>query len=212
MPELRIYFSDFFDISPATMRAYGAFDVSLINDLPMFIDPFLLFNSEKPEYRALHEGMIKYLKFLRDKSIGSELDAGSMYAWYIFKEVRQNWLGFSLSGNRGHGLGTDFAIALHKNFNTAFEDFGEEEIPESPHFEKLTLFDEGVGKDNVSDFTTNLIKKYLLEYTQEFARQHISPELTNDFAGAFLFEWQQDYERGGHHPAGLYGLYPAGSG
>ena len=182
MPELRIYFSDFFDVTPARMRSYGAFDVSLINDLPMFIDPFLLFNSAKPAYRTLHAEMIKYLKFLRDKAISSELDAGRMYAWYVFKEVRQNWLGFSLSGNRGHGLGPKFARALHRNFNNTFKDFGEEEVPESPHFEKLTLFNTGVGKDNVSDFTTNLIKKYLLEYTEAFARKHISPTLTDDFA------------------------------
>jgi hypothetical protein len=182
MQELRIYFSDFFDVSRQTIKDYGAFDVSLINDLPMFIDPFLLFNSDNPEYQALHHEMIKYLKFLRDKSIGSALDEGRMRAWYVFKEVKQNWLGFSLSGNRGHGLAKTFAIALHENFNTAFKDFGEEDIPESPHFEKLTLFDEGVGRDNVSDFTTNLIKKFLLEYTQDFARQHIDPALTKNFA------------------------------
>jgi hypothetical protein len=181
MAKLRIYFSDFFGVSRKTMREYGVFDVSLVNDLPMFIDPFLLFNSDKPEYQALHAEMIKYLKFLRDKSIGSELDDGSMYAWYMFKEVKQNWLGFSLSGNNGRGLGRDFAIALHNNFNSAFKNFGEEEVPESPHFEKLTLFDSGVGKDNVSDFTTNLIKNYLLDYTQEFTRQHIDRSLTKHF-------------------------------
>jgi hypothetical protein len=184
MEQVRIYFSDFFDVGRETMRAYGVFDVSLINDLPMCIDPFLLFNSGKPEYRALHDEMIRYLMFLRDKSIASELDKGSMYAWYIFKEVKQNWLGFSLSGNRGRGLGPDFAVALHRIFNTTFKDFGEEKIPDSPHFEKLTLFDSGVGKDNVSDFTTNLIKKYLLDYTQEFTSQHINPALTKEFAVA----------------------------
>ena len=193
MQKLRIYFSDFFDVSRQTMKDYGAFDVSLINDLPMFIDPFLLFNSEKAEYQTLHGEMIKYLKFLRDKSIGSALDEGRMRAWYFFKEVKHNWLGFSLSGNRGHGLAEKFAIALHKNFNTAFTDFGEEDIPESPHFEKLTLFDEGVGRDNVSDFTTNLIKKFLLEYTQEFASQHIDPALIKTFAvGRAYFNYKTE--------------------
>src|SRR2546430_15781989 len=121
------------------MRAYGVFDVSLINDLPMFIDPFLLFNSDNPDYQELHDEMIKYLEFLKGKSNDSDLDKGSMQAWFIFKEIKQNWLGFSLYGNRGHGLGRDFAVALHRNFNTTFKDFGEEEVPESPHFEKLTL-------------------------------------------------------------------------
>ena len=60
MRKLPIYFSDFFGVSRETMRAYGAFDVSLINDLPMFIDPFLLFNSDNPEYQKLHDEMIKY--------------------------------------------------------------------------------------------------------------------------------------------------------
>jgi hypothetical protein len=154
----------------------------LINDLPMFIDPFLLFNSEKPEYQELHDEMIEYLEFLKGKSIGSELDEGSMRAWFVFKEVKQNWLGFCLSGNTGRGLGPDFAIALHRNFNTTFKNFGEEDVAESSHFEKLTLFESGVGRDNVSDFTTNLIKKYLLEYTQEFARQYVEPALIKTFA------------------------------
>jgi hypothetical protein len=34
----------------------------------------------------------------------------------------------------------------------------------------------GVGRDNISDFTANLIKEYLLDYTQRFCLQHISPE------------------------------------
>jgi hypothetical protein len=182
MRKIPIYFSDFFGVSRDVMRAYGAFDVSLINDLPMFIDPFLLFNSVKREYRGLHAEMIKYVEFLKRKSTDSSLEAGSMYAWFIFKEVKQNWLGFCLSGNSGNGLGPDFARALHANFSTTFGDFGEEKVARSPHFEKLTLFDSGVGRDHVSDFTTNLIKKYLLEYTQAFARQYIDPAQTKSFA------------------------------
>jgi len=52
------FFSDYFDIDPDTLDGYGAFNVSIINDLPLFIDPFLLFNSEKEEYRALHDSII----------------------------------------------------------------------------------------------------------------------------------------------------------
>lgn len=65
-PETSIYFSDVFGVAPAALEDYGAFDVSLVNDLPLFIDPFLLFNSEKMEYRALHDQIIRYVRFLRD--------------------------------------------------------------------------------------------------------------------------------------------------
>lgn len=66
---MRVYFSDFFEIDPEIIEKYGAFNVSLLNDLPLFIDPFLLFNSKKKKYQELHENMLQYLRFLRDKSI-----------------------------------------------------------------------------------------------------------------------------------------------
>ena len=65
---VQIYFSDFFSVAPSTLDEYGAFSVSLINDLPVFIDPFLIFNSRKPEYQQLHQDIIRYVRFLRDKA------------------------------------------------------------------------------------------------------------------------------------------------
>lgn len=38
------FFSDYFGLDPNRLDDYGAFNVSIINDLPLFIDPFLLFN------------------------------------------------------------------------------------------------------------------------------------------------------------------------
>lgn len=52
--EGEIYFSDIFKVDPETLEGHGAFDISLLTDLPLFLDPFLLFNSKKPEYQALH--------------------------------------------------------------------------------------------------------------------------------------------------------------
>ena len=63
-----IYFSDFFEVDKETLESYGAFNVSLVNDLPLFIDPFLLFDSTNSVYQGLHEQIIGYLKFLRDVS------------------------------------------------------------------------------------------------------------------------------------------------
>jgi hypothetical protein len=39
-----VYFSDFFGVSAATIQKFGAFNISLVADLPLSIDPFLLFN------------------------------------------------------------------------------------------------------------------------------------------------------------------------
>lgn len=172
---MKVFFSDFFDVSPERMKAYGTFNISLINDLPVFIDPFLLFSSPKPEYQALHDQMIDYLAFLRDLSQEGTVDDGMMKHLFQFPEVRENWLGFSLAGNRGAGPGRKFAKTLNIGLARLFTDVGQEQVTLGNHLEKLCLIQERVGKDNISDFTTNLIKGYLCEYTQTFAKAHIDP-------------------------------------
>lgn len=57
--EPSIYFSDVFGIDPKIIEEYGAFNLALVNDLPLFVDPFLLYDSENPVYRGLHNGIIK---------------------------------------------------------------------------------------------------------------------------------------------------------
>ena len=39
---MKIYFSDFFDVDEDIIEGYGAVNISLINDLPLFIDPCCL--------------------------------------------------------------------------------------------------------------------------------------------------------------------------
>jgi len=122
------------------------------------------------------------MRFLKAISAEGMIAPPLLDAWFTFPEVKQNWLGFSREGNRGHGLGRDFARALHNNLHTVFRDFGEETVTRSSHIEKLCLIRDGVGRDNLSDFTTNLIKKFLAEYTQTFARENIDPKLLATFA------------------------------
>jgi len=170
------FFSDHFQIDPTVLESYGVVNISLMSDLPLFIDPFLLFNSKKPKYRALHDDIIRYLLFLRDKAAGGVIDPALLKAWYCFPEIRQTWLGFSKFGNSGSGLGLDFARALHHNLHALFPGFGQEQITKGTHLEKVCLVRDKVGRDNISDFTTNLIKLYLCELTERFAKLHLLPE------------------------------------
>jgi hypothetical protein len=177
---MELYFSQFFDVNPEALEAHGAFNISVVSDLPLFVDPFLLFNSANPDYQELHQEILRYLRFLRDQAL-PDLDDGLIDDWYRFKEVKQNWLGFTLFGNEGGGLGTVFAVALHEALGDILSNFGEETITRGSHLEKLCLIKPGIGRDNISDFTTNLIKGYLLAYTQDFAQRYLAPEQCETF-------------------------------
>lgn len=174
---MKVYFSDVFRVSEKALDKYGAFNISLVTDLPLFIDPFLLFNSRKKAYQALHEQMLEYLAFIRDEATAGNVSDGLLKVWLTFSEVKQNWLGFTQAGNSGRGLGQKFARALRANLQKVFTNFGNETVTKASHLEKLCLIESNVGRDMISDFTTNLIKGYLLNYTQAFAQKHIDPSL-----------------------------------
>lgn len=179
----KVYFSDIFGVKHSIVKKYGALDISLVCDNPAFVDPFLIFANSK--YRHLHDSIINYLKFLRDLSLkrqGLNLTSGEFNHYYKFPEVKQAWLGYSVSGNIGRGLNKDFGYSLYENLHKIFSKFGEEDITESSHLEKLCLIEEGIGVDKISDFTLNLIQKFLLEYTQEFAVEHLDKKFLSEFA------------------------------
>ena len=177
LKDVLVYFSDYFGVDEEIIEEYGAINISLISDLPLFIDPFLLFNSEDPEYQQIHREMIDYLHFLQKQAqLTPSLTSGMRKHWFNFSEVKQTWLGFSESGNSGRGMGIEFAEGLYSGLNTIFKDFAQTSITQSPHMEKLCLISPHVGRDKISDFTTNFAKRYLLEYTQRFAKAYLKPE------------------------------------
>lgn len=189
-----IYFTDYFGVSEDQLESCGAFNISLVTDLPLFIDPFLLFNSENPDYQALHDDIIRYLRFLRTKSEKGSISQALIKAWYCFSEVKQNWFGFCEDGNTGRGLGNGFAKALDLNLIHVFQNFGKEQITIGSHLEKLCLIRSGVGRDMISDFTTNLIKDYLLTYTSNFAKEFISSDYVKIVSVSRAY-FSYEYER-----------------
>lgn len=183
MSNNRIYFSDFYGISRSVIEEYGAMDISLHNDIPLFIDPFLIFCSEEQQCQDMHADIITYLKYLRDLSVDNpNLSIHELKYLYCFPEVKQTYLGFCRNGNAGSGLGLGFARALHAGLKDIFRNFGEETVTKGHHIEKVCLLRSGVGRDNISDFITNLIKPYLLEYTQAFSKKYLSSSQCKTFS------------------------------
>ena len=181
MSKFKLLFSEYFDIDESILDNYGALNICISSDLPLFIDPFLLFASEKPEYKELHDKVVKHLLLLKDYATENGGKAVNINL-FKFPEIKQNWLGLAEYGNEGKGLGKRFATGAIIAFNGFYNSFGQEEITDETHIEKLTLLNSGVGKDFISDFTTNLIQEYLLEFTQNFAEKYLDESQLKEFS------------------------------
>ena len=91
-----MYFSDVFGISNDVLAKENVFDISLVSDLPLFIDPFLIFDSDTPRYQKLHKDIVRYVSFIRDKLIAGAVTTSQLEEWLHFPEIPNNWLGYSL--------------------------------------------------------------------------------------------------------------------
>ena len=171
-------FSDYFKISKNVMDENGIYDISIVSDTPVFIDPFLLYISNKLEYQNAHEQIMKYLLFLCKKVKTNENYKSLKKKYFYFKEPKQNWFGFSEYGNSGRGLNKDFADKFYINLKKHLSYIEDENFS---HFEELIIFEEGFGKDSVSDFTPKLILPFLLDLTEKFAKNYIDESLCNRF-------------------------------
>ena len=176
---IKLLFSEYFEIDGLVVDDYGALNICIDTDLPLFIDPFLLFSSEKPEYVEIHDRVVNHLIALKELAIS---DSNVDSKLFQFPEIKQNWLGWCKWGNNGRGLGPKFALSLIKAFNGFYSNFGEETISSSSHIEKLTLVGAGIGRDFISDFTTNIMFEFLLEYTQEFALKYLREDQRKEFS------------------------------
>jgi hypothetical protein len=86
------FFNEYFGVTTDQVDDYSAFNISLINDLPLFIDPFLLFNSGKAEYQQLHNDILRCMIFLRDKITSGDTNPDLVKAWFMFPEVKLGWV------------------------------------------------------------------------------------------------------------------------
>lgn len=74
--------------------------------------------------------------FLKEKSEDGYLTEAEIKSWYKFSEVKQNWLGYSISGNGGSGLGLKFGKAMSNNMHVVYSDLNKEMITQTSHMEK----------------------------------------------------------------------------
>jgi len=130
----------------------------LDEDIPLYMDPFLLWKSPSQQDNALHGSITNSFNYLGKLFTKNENEA--IATLREISECDEVGLGNSKS-KRGKKIGDKMAIAIL----STFLDIPQIQENGFMHFELLQLLIEDFSKDRVSDISCNLIKSFLIDYT-----------------------------------------------
>lgn len=133
----------------------------LREDLPLYLDPFLLWKSERPEYRSLHAAMLSFVEQVRLHVIGGR----TIKARQLLAEVSEPselGLGYAAGTKRGSALGPSTISAIIG----MMAQIPQLEASGLNHIEMLALLVPGIAEDRISDLTASVIKGWLAQFTE----------------------------------------------
>lgn len=156
-----ILFSNSFSLDK-TQSELDFVDIPVNTDIPLFIDPFALsLRSDRWSQRA-HSTVINFFEQVVLAIREGDNDTANQLMQYL-QEPNETRFGLSRGRPRGAGIGPSQAeelltalrasSAVKTGFLTSLQD--------------CELLVEGVGRDKISDLTTNIIREHLAEYTKE---------------------------------------------
>src|SRR5882762_3084079 len=130
-------------------------------DVPVGIDPFLLYKSRDPDYRQLHEKLLN--AFNAGIAAIKRRDEAEAVRIFDFPEVSAIGLGYTQRSKRGSGLGTHLSGLIIETL------VGSPDLQQRGlrHIEEMQLVSAGIGPDRVSDIAANILKTFLISYTQK---------------------------------------------
>lgn len=171
-----VLFSSYFGIEPEVLASAGLIDPFLNVDTQLFIDPVLLEKSGNRIIRteaaaAFHTHFENFVRLLAMSQ--NEGDAAWRGAQRLLnlREPPENGLGYGGSGRSGSSRPDEIRDAIVR---TAKEivDLGSRD-PDM--IALMGFFEEKVGPDTISDFTTRVIVRQLAKVTNTFCRAHNIP-------------------------------------
>jgi hypothetical protein len=129
-------------------------------DIPLGIDPFLLYKSRDPKFAKLHSQVLDAFNYgvnlVRHKRFR---EAESHFK---YPEVKEIGFGYSKTTKEGAGVGEYLTSLIIQSLNDS-PDLLARGIK---HIEEMQLISYGIRADRISDTIANLIKSFLIEYTQ----------------------------------------------
>ncbi|MEU4191735.1 hypothetical protein AB0E69_07555 [Kribbella sp. NPDC026611] len=152
------------------------FDLETIEDTPLYVDPFLVFEDDDPFWSACHQDLVDFfslaLRFVRlsegDRKSPHWRKAQQMLT---FPEPKEFAFGLSMGHPEGSGTADDFADRMADALDLLRRD----RVDTLRYVEAFVLFCKGLGVDRISDMFCNITKGRFISYTQQVVDRHGLP-------------------------------------
>lgn len=153
----------------------------LREDIPLYLDPFLLWSSDAPGDQALHTRLLHFFDLVRANIVDDRIDdAAELLAGC--SELPALGLGYGKGTKRGSALGPQ----LVKDIIGAFANIPQLRDGKLRHLEELQLVVPGIAEDRVSDITASILRDFLLDFTSLRARELGIPTRHFGVEGVFM--------------------------
>jgi len=160
-------FADYFKLPPEKLAELGVFNPTLAIDIKLFIDPLLLSQSQHDEIcitavKIYREHFKNIIKLLAASKKFNDVHWRNARRLFQFHEIEGTCLGYGAGSISGSGFGIHL---INRVMRTGKEivDLG---IDDPDLFVVMALFEEDIGPDRISDMTTNVIFKALIDFNQ----------------------------------------------
>ncbi len=158
MAIIRPRLNDYYDL-PFTQEEVDFAIPYLDEDIPLYLDPFLLWKSPSLQDNSLHTSMINCFN-----NLGYLIKSGKeeIALKNLIKASECNEVGLGLSKKR-HG--TPIGPKVGKKILELFKKIPQIQKSGFIHFEEIQLYVDSISKDRISDFACNFIKSFLIDYS-----------------------------------------------
>lgn len=142
----------------------------LREDLPLSLDPFLLWKSSKPGYRALHADLLRFIEQVRQQVVAGNTTRARLLLSDVSEPVELG-LGYSAGTKQGSALGPKTI----SDIVATFQQIPQLQVGSLDHLEILALLVPGIAEDRISDVTASVIKGWLADFTAQQSDLHGFP-------------------------------------
>lgn len=152
-------------------------------DIPLYVDPFLMWKSPSQMDNVLHDGVLNAFNNLGRMFLNGNHDAAISNLVFL-SECDEVGLGLSKTRK-----GRPISSSVAKDILELFKEIPQVEQYGFKHFEQIQLLVDQISKDRISDIACSSIKSFLIDYTIDQCSKYGIP-----FQSVEVFRY--DYKQG----------------